>query len=177
MRLSKLEISIENLMLADLDALMEIESTAYGPHHWSRDSFAAELDNKIAKYYAVKNIENRLIAYAGVWNIVDEAHITTIAVHKDFRRKHIAEALIAKILEDCYNNYIKYITLEVRAGNEAAIGLYTKFGLKSLGTRKGYYQDNGEDALIMWTENIFSDKFKELYSNKLKEVDEYLIIK
>ena len=81
------------------------------------------------------------------------------------------------MLEDCYNNYIKYITLEVRASNVPAIKLYEKYGFKSLGVRKGYYQDNGEDALIMWTENIFHDSFKVLYKNNIKEINNYLIIK
>lgn len=65
---------------------------------------------------------------------------------------------------------VKYITLEVRVSNEAAIGLYEKYGFHSLGTRKGYYQDNNEDALIMWTENIFYDKFKENYKEKFAQL-------
>ena len=167
-----IEISIDRLYLSDLDGVMEIEATAYGPHHWSRESFVSELENKVAVYYAIRK-EGKLIAYAGVWHIIDEAHITTIAVHSDYRRLHIAQCLIAKILEDCYNKFIKYITLEVRTSNVAAIGLYEKFGMKSLGVRKGYYQDNGEDALIMWSENIFSDGFKSIYNdskNSLKEL-------
>ena len=175
--MNKFEIYINDLQNSDLDSLMEIESTAYGEHHWSRDSFVNELNNKVAKYYSVKNNKSELIGYMGVWNIVDEAHITTLAVKKDFRRMHVAEALIAKMLEDCYNNYVKYITLEVRAGNVPAIKLYEKFGFKSLGVRKGYYQDNGEDALIMWTENIFHESFKENLKNIVENLDTYLIIK
>ena len=175
--MSKFEIKIEELRLSDLDDLMEIEATAYGDHHWSRDSFASELNNKLAKYYVAKNNSDKLVAYLGVWNIIDETHITTIAVHQDYRRKKIGEALIAKMLEDCYNNFIKYITLEVRESNIPAINLYQKYGFKSLGTRKGYYQDNGEDALIMWTENIFSDTFKGIFSKNKKDIEESLIIK
>ena len=89
----------------------------------------------------------------------------------------VDETLIAKILEDCYNDFIKYITLEVRAGNEPAINLYKKFGMKSLGVRKGYYQDNGEDALIMWSDNIFSDSFKEIYSQNKLNIEKRIIIK
>ena len=175
--MSKLEIYINDLQYSDLDSLMEIESTAYGEHHWSKDSFANELNNKVAKYYAVKNNKAELVGYMGVWNIVDEAHITTIAVREDYRRMHVGEALIAKMLEDCYNNYVKYITLEVRVGNVPAVKLYEKFGFKSLGVRKGYYQDNGEDALIMWTENIFHDNFKEAFKNIKANLENYLIIK
>ena len=87
-------------------------------------------------------------------------------------RKHIGEALIVKALENCYEEKIKYLTLEVRVSNEPAINLYSKYGFKSLGTRKGYYQDNDEDALIMWTENIFYDKFKRLYEKNKSVLNE-----
>ena len=81
---------------------------------------------------------------------------------------------VVKIFEDCYINKIKYLTLEVRVSNEAAIGLYTKYGFSSLGTRKGYYQDNNEDALIMWTENIFYDKFKIRFDKNKTELEKLI---
>jgi len=173
----KFEIYINTAHQSDIDEIMEIEKSAYGEHHWSRDSFVSEINNNIARYYIVRTTSNELVGYIGFWNIVDETHITTLAVSKNMQRKHIAEALIAKMLEDCYNDYVKYITLEVRASNIAAIKLYEKYGFKSLGIRKGYYQDNGEDALIMWTENIFNDKYKDLYTENVKKIDEYITIK
>ena len=75
--------------------------------------------------------------------------------------------MLKTIVDECYKNMAKYITLEVRVGNKPAIRLYEKYGFKSLGTRKGYYQDNNEDALIMWTENIFYDKFKLEYEKNI----------
>ena len=72
---------------------------------------------------------------------------------------------------------IKYITLEVRVSNTAAINLYTKYGFSSFGTRKGYYQNNNEDALIMWTKNIFFDEFKNNYEKIIKDLQEKIIIK
>ena len=122
-----------------------------------------ELNNDLAWYYSLFNTEGKLVAYAGTWHIIDEGHITTIAVKKEYLRNHIGEAIIQKIIEDCYKNNIKYLTLEVRVSNTPAIKLYEKYGFQSLGTRKGYYQDNNEDALIMWTENIFYDKFKSIF--------------
>ena len=101
-----------------------------------------------------------LIAYAGCWQILEEVHITNIAVSPEYRRQKIGERLLRQIIDDCYKNKAKYITLEVRVSNNPAISLYEKYGFKSLGVRKGYYQNNNEDALIMWTENIFYDKFK-----------------
>ncbi len=93
------------------------------------------------------------------------------------KRKKIGEALLNKIIEACYKNEIKYITLEVRESNIAAIKLYEKYGFKSLGTRKGYYQNNNEDALIMWTENIFWDKFKLQHEENLKNLKEFINVK
>ena len=71
---------------------------------------------------------------------------------------------------------IKLLHLEVRVSNEAAIGLYEKYGFKSLGSRKGYYQDNNEDALIMWTENIFHDKFKTKFDKNTADLKEKISI-
>ena len=88
----------------------------------------------------------------------------------------VGEALFKRLVDDCYENLIKYITLEVRVSNHTAQGLYTKYGLKNLGTRKGYYQDNNEDAYIMWSENIFYDKFKEIYARNTEDLAEKIEI-
>ncbi|MCQ2754238.1 MAG: ribosomal protein S18-alanine N-acetyltransferase [bacterium] len=168
------EIYITEMTANDIKDVVKIEAEAYGEHHWSTSSFYDELNNNLAKYYCAKTSDGKLVGYAGTWHIIDEGHITTIAVANDYRRNHVGEAIIIKILEDCYKEKIKYLTLEVRVSNNAAIGLYSKYGFNSLGTRKHYYQDNNEDALIMWTENIFYDKFKSVY-NKNKETLEKLI--
>ena len=167
------EIYISNMLKDDIENVIKIEAEAYGEHHWSKSAFYDEIQNNLAKYYVAKTPEGELVGYAGTWHIIDEGHITTIAVKKDYHRKHIGEAIIIKILEDCYKAGVKYLTLEVRVSNEAAIALYNKYGFNSLGTRKGYYQDDNEDALIMWTENIFYDKFKNKFSEnkeKLKQL-------
>lgn len=161
---------------ANLDEVLKIEEESYGDHHWSKDSFYGELSNDVAHYYSAFDANGKLIGYAGSWEILDEAHITTIAVAPECRRKKIGEALLNAILSSCYKNEVKYVTLEVRESNSAAIGLYEKYGFKSLGTRKGYYQNNNEDALIMWTENIFWDKFKTRYTENVKNLKEYVRI-
>ena len=158
---------IKPMQKSDLDDVISIEAKAYGEHHWSKDSFMSELSNDLAKYFSVFNTDGQLIGYCGCWQILEEAHITNIAVSLDYRRKHIGEALLTTIIDECYRNMAKYITLEVRVGNKPAIALYEKYGFKSLGVRKGYYHDNNEDALIMWTENIFYDKFKSGYEKNI----------
>lgn len=160
-------ITIKPMTKFDIDAIIELEKAAYGEHHWSKESFYNELSNNLAKYFCAFNEDNKLIGYAGCWQILEEAHITNIAVSIDFRRKYIGEALLKNIIDSCYQNMVKFITLEVRVSNKAAISLYEKYGFKSLGVRKGYYQNNNEDALIMWTENIFYDKFKNIYDKNI----------
>lgn len=171
------QIFITKMTNDDIDDVVAIEEEAYGEHHWSKSSFYDEMSNNLAHYYSAKTSDGELVGYAGTWHILDEGHITTIAVKKDYMRKHIGEAIIVKILEDCYDSGIKYLTLEVRVSNTPAINLYTKYGFNSLGTRKGYYQDNNEDALIMWTENIFYDKFKSKFTENQKKLKKLIEIK
>ena len=151
--MAKSAIKIEPMQKSHLDDIIKVEEKAYGEHHWSKESFFNE--------------NGTLTGYCGCWQILEEAHITNIAVSPDFRRRRIGEALLTAIIKSCYKEKIKYLTLEVRVSNEPAIKLYEKYGFKSLGIRKGYYQDNNEDALIMWTENIFYDKFKNIYEQNL----------
>lgn len=171
------KICITRMTADDVEAVIAIEAEAFGEHHWSKSSFYDELKNNLAKYYCAKSETGELIGYAGTWHILDEGHITTIAVKNSYLRKHIGEALIVNILNDCYDSGVKYLTLEVRVSNIPAINLYTKYGFESLGTRKGYYQDNNEDALIMWTENIFYDKFKNRFKENEKNLRNIIEIK
>jgi len=161
------KVKICRMEKSDIDSVIEIEEKSYGSHHWSKDSFMNELSNELARYYSVYDENNNLVGYCGCWIILEEAHITNIAVLPEYRRKYIGEILLKTIIDECYKNMVKFITLEVRVNNNPAIKLYEKYGFKSLGTRKGYYQDNNEDALIMWTENIFYDKFKTNYENNI----------
>ena len=172
-----LTVTIKPMQKSDLDDVILIEEKAYGEHHWSKDSFMSELSNELAKYFSAFNEKGELIGYAGCWQILEEAHITTFAVSPEYKRKSLGEALFVTLLEQCYRDMIKYVTLEVRVSNTPAISLYKKYGFKSLGTRKGYYQDNNEDALIMWTENIFYDKFKSKYQENIDKLKSLIEIK
>lgn len=153
---------------SDVDEVENLEALSYGEHHWSKESFYNELSNNLAHYYCAFDENEKLVGYTGCWHIFEEAHVTTLSVHPDYRKKGVAQSLIFRTIDDCYKNKIKYVTLEVRESNIAAISLYEKNGFKAIGTRKNYYQDNNENALIMFTENIWYEKFKTRY-NKLKE--------
>ena len=161
---------IRRMSKSDVDDVVKLEALSYGEHHWSKESFYNELENNLAYYYCAVDENNRLIGYAGCWHIFEEAHITTLSVHPDFRNHGVAQKLIFAIIDDCYKAKIKYFTLEVRESNVAAISLYEKNGFKAIGTRKGYYQDNNENALIMFTENIWYEKFRKRYTKLHQEL-------
>lgn len=162
------KVNVVQMQKEDVDAVFDIEKQVHPTHHWSKESFYNELANNLAHYYCVKTENNTIIAFVGLWHIFEEAHITTLAVHPEYRNLQLAQILMIKAIEDCYKNMIKYITLEVRESNIPAISLYEKFLFESIGMRKNYYQDNGENAIIMFTQNIWYDKFKNNF-NLIKE--------
>lgn len=161
--------TIRRMQKTDVEEVVKLEALSYGEHHWSKESFYNELSNNLAHYYCATTENEKLIGYVGCWHIFEEAHITTLSVHPDYRKQGVAQQLLFTVIDSCYKNKIKYITLEVRESNIPAISLYEKNGFKSIGTRKGYYQDNNENALIMFTENIWYEKFKTIQNNLHQE--------
>lgn len=155
----------------DIPAIMEIECVSFGTHHWSAESFRSEIRNKTGNYYSlIDTDEKKLLGYAGYWLIMDESHVTTIAVHPDYRRKYLGEILLQHLIERSQYREAKWLTLEVRASNIGAQNLYYKYGFSSMGLRRKYYQDNNEDALIMWTEGLYSEKSKKLIQSLKEEL-------
>lgn len=117
---------------------------------WSKETFDHELGENALAFYLVAEVRGKLIGYAGLWTILNEGHITNVAVHPDHRRKGLGEILVFRLIEAAEEAGLEKFTLEVRAGNRDAIALYKKLGFQEDGCRKGYYGDNGEDALVMW---------------------------
>jgi ribosomal-protein-alanine N-acetyltransferase len=151
---------------------MEIEPVAFGSHHWSRQSFTNELTNSTGHYFAARACQDkRILGYSGFWLIGEEAHITTLAVHPDFRRMHVGERLLVNDIIQARKVGADWITLEVRVSNESAQRLYGKYSFRSLGVRRNYYQDNSEDALVLWTDRLSSPDFLTLFKKRVKERD------
>ncbi len=119
---------------------------------WSEDSFISELlYNQLASYFVLE-YKGHVIAYGGLWVIAGEGHITNIAVHPGCRGKGLGRLLVANMLASGEAKGCEKFTLEVRPANTPALRLYESMGFKSVGIRPKYYQDTGEDALIMWKE-------------------------
>jgi len=120
---------------------------------WTRDSIEKELENKFARYVvAVK--DNLVVGYGGVWLILDEGHITNIAVHPEYRGIGVGNAILEALIEICKIEQITSMTLEVRKSNTIAQNLYKKYGFLEEGIRKNYYTDTKEDGVIMWKYNL-----------------------
>lgn len=155
-------LTIRSAKLEDINEIMSIEPEAFGNYHWSTEIFKNELINDYAKYFIAElnTINKIIVGYIGYWLICDEGHITTLAVSQNYKRKHIADILLYNLISNALKNNIKWLTLEVRISNKAAIILYKKYNFKQIGIRKKYYQDNNEDALILWTDDITSKDFQ-----------------
>jgi ribosomal-protein-alanine N-acetyltransferase len=104
-----------------------------------------------------------IVGFAGLWLMVDEAHITTIAVHPEYRGRSIGELMLASLIGIAYDIRARNVTLEVRVTNMVAQNLYRKYGFRDAGIRRRYYSDNNEDALIMWTDDIHSPAYRAEY--------------
>jgi ribosomal-protein-alanine N-acetyltransferase len=142
-------MNIRAATLADLAAIVQIENACFTVP-WSEQSFYNEfVRNQFARYLVVE-CDGRIVAYGGVWIIVDEAHITNVAVHPDYQGRKIGRRLMEKLMEIAAAEGATSMTLEVRPSNRVARTLYESLGFAVTGVRRGYYPDNGEDALIMW---------------------------
>ena len=159
---------------ADAGGILQTASSQQGkrgfwssllPLHRSRDISPASPDRVT------------LAGYAGLWLMVDEAHITTIAVRPEFRRRGFGELLLVALAEVAMDINARWLTLEVRVSNEIAQSLYRKYGFKSAGVRQRYYSDNHEDALIMWTEEIQSPEFQQRFTALRASLRENLIMR
>ena len=146
------EIIIRRMTMADVDGVAAVEAATF-PTPWSRDAFASEMKNVAARYLVAEK-DGKVIGYAGAWVILDESHITNIAVLKDERGQGIGRQLTHGLLQYLSNLGADYATLEVRKSNEVAQNLYKSLGFIKLGVRKRYYEDNGEDALIMVCDHL-----------------------
>ena len=144
---------IRFMRLKDVDAVEAIERATFA-RPWSRDSFRQELTRNVAARYLVAEENGEVLGYAGAWIILDESHITNIAVREDARGRGLGRRLTAELLQVLSNLGAGYATLEVRVSNERAQNLYKSLGFISVGKRKRYYEDNNEDAFLMVCEHL-----------------------
>lgn len=144
-----MNVSVREMRESDIDRILEIERESFSPP-WSREAFLLEITKNILAKYIVAEINGNVVGYGGIWLIIDEGHITNIAVDEKYRGLGVGNRILEGLIQLCIDRNIKAITLEVRKSNEIAKSLYKKYGFVEHGIRPGYYLDNNEDAIIMW---------------------------
>ena len=153
-------LTIEPMRLADVDEVQRIEEASFASP-WPENAYRSELMTNRLASYLVARVEGRIVAYGGMWLMVDEAHITTFAVHPGWRRQRVGERLLLAFLDLARDRHAREATLEVRLSNLAARRLYEKYGFRPVGLRPRYYSDNNEDALIMTTDPLSDPRFRD----------------
>ncbi|WP_378956107.1 ribosomal protein S18-alanine N-acetyltransferase [Pelosinus sp. sgz500959] len=136
----------------DIDDVLAVEEQSF-TIPWSRAGFVAEMKNELS-HYLVMISDGHIIGYAGMWLIVDEAHVTNVAIIPQYQGQKLGGKLMAALIQHAKERGALSMTLEVRTSNLVAQGMYAKFGFVARGVRKKYYTDTQEDAVIMWCDHL-----------------------
>lgn len=148
-----MECNFESMSLEHIPAVLEIEQASF-PTPWSQQAFSYELQCNNLACYVVALHNGKVIGYGGLWLVLDEAHVTNIAIHPAYRGKRLGEKLLFELIRRTLLAGATKMTLEVRPSNYVARKLYTKMGFVERGLRKKYYSDNNEDAIVMWLDAL-----------------------
>ena len=146
-------ITVRPMVMTDVDGVMAVEHDSFLTP-WSRSAFEEELaQNRLARYIVAEE-NGEIVGYAGTWLVINEAHVTNVAVSGQRRREGIGRLLMQNLMELARDNDMESMTLEVRVSNAAARHLYAQMGFVEAGIRKNYYSETKEDALILWCEKL-----------------------
>jgi [ribosomal protein S18]-alanine N-acetyltransferase len=184
------QLALELMREADVNTVQEIEREIFATP-WPRNAYYRELASRASAHYIVLRQEGdverpagpppaagrtpdfdpTILGYGGMWRMYDEAHVTTIGVRRDLHHRGYGRVLFAGLVEAAYDMGAKWVTLEVRTSNDNAMKMYEAFGFKVIGRRKGYYTDNGEDAIVMWSDSIHSPRFRKAFEANLERIE------
>lgn len=142
-----MDVVIRHMKKEDIEQIMAIESRSF-PSPWAKTAFVSELQNNLAVYFVALHNE-KVVGYAGIWLFLEEAHVTTIAVHPDFRGRGLGRLLMDVLIDYARARGAETMMLEVRPSNYVALSLYKSLGFRQIGRRKNYYSETREDALVM----------------------------
>lgn len=168
-------LRIEPMRRKDLRAVLEIEVAVY-PGPWSRGVFLSELDQGSTRRYRVAKVHKELVGYVGLLLSPDEAHVTTIAVNPKWQGRQIGARLLLEAVALAVKAGKERVGLEVRVSNEPAKALYRRFGFMPVGVRPNYYPEVGEDAYVMFLEDLGSESVKERLGEIAREVSRSVVI-
>lgn len=163
-------VIIRDMMRDDVPRVMEIERECF-PTPWHESAYLTETSNRSA-YYIVATVDSTIVGYGGMWIIMDEAHITTLGVARDYRGARVGEQLLVALLDEAIRRHARRATLEVRQSNQVAQNLYRKYGFTPAAIRRGYYTDNHENAVVMWIDSMITSTFKAHYRALKQRLEE-----
>ncbi|HEX9235815.1 MAG TPA: ribosomal protein S18-alanine N-acetyltransferase [Actinomycetota bacterium] len=153
------DLEIQRMRRRHLKGIMAIERQVY-PRPWSPNLFLSEMSDLRSRTYLVARLGREVVGYGGIMSYGEEAHVTTIAVDPQFHRQKIGTRLLFELVQEGLRLGAHAISLEVRVSNWGAQRLYARFGFRPVGVRKGYYQETGEDALVMWADDVRSQDYR-----------------
>ena len=156
---------VEPMRMADVPTVHEIERLSFSTP-WPAHAFEQELTGNRMARYLIARAGEQVVGFGGIWLMVDEAHITTFGVHPEWRRRGVGRQLLIALVELSEQMRASRMTLEVRAGNQAAQELYRRFGFIVAGRRARYYTDDGEDALIMTTPALAGPRMRAILARE-----------
>jgi [ribosomal protein S18]-alanine N-acetyltransferase len=165
-----LDLTVRPISVDEIDSIVILDRLCFGGL-WSIDSYRREMTNDNSHFLGVsidRTLEpetSGIIGFGCFWAILDEAHITLLGVHPQYQRQGLGKLLLGALLDKARSIEMARATLEVRASNQGAIDLYERFGFQTVGRRKKYYQDTGEDGIIMWRGGLQHPKFTHLINN------------
>jgi [ribosomal protein S18]-alanine N-acetyltransferase len=165
-QLEAVKILVTALLIPEqISEIVALDKLCFGGL-WSEAGYLREIESPNSSLFALSVRESqaldsssKIIGIGCLWSIVEEAHITLLGIHPDYQRQGLGQLLLYILFQDALHRGLKWATLEVKADNARAINLYQKFGFQIIGKRKGYYQPEGKDALILWNKNLNRPEF------------------
>lgn len=164
-----IDVEVVPMRRRHIPAVLRIEGKVY-PRPWSAGLFLSELAQRNSRVYVVARHNGKLVGYAGAMYFPDEGHVTNIAVDPDYHRNKIGTRLLLELIERSRSRGARSMTLEVRRANAGAQTMYKRFGFQTVGVRRGYYAETGEDAYVMFAEGIWMAS----YGRRLDRIRESL---
>lgn len=158
------KITIRVMRIEDIEYVSRLERRCY-TLPWSSSAYVTEVGNSNAYYTVAILADGTITGYAGMWVIMDELHMTTIAVDPSVRGLKIGERLLIDVIREGIKRGAERATLEVRERNTVAHNLYLKYGFEDVAVRKNYYSDNGENAIIMWANDLILPAYQAMLAD------------
>jgi ribosomal-protein-alanine N-acetyltransferase len=162
-------VQVRPMRLEDIDDVWEVERAAFA-NPWSKQAYYNELVLNKSAHYLVLLVEGKIRGYGGMWVLIDEAHITNVAIHPEVQGRRLGWLLMGTLMVWARSLGAERMTLEVRVSNVRAQNLYNKLGFVVTGVRPQYYTDNLEDALIMWA-TLDEGRLSSLFQHEWKDME------